>query len=194
MGRVWEGEEGNLYASALVRLRPQDPPAPSLALVAAVAAHDALSQAAPGTAFQIKWPNDILCGSAKLCGMLLERTGDAVVIGIGINVTHHPLLADRDTTSLHALGARDVSAQALVESIASSFAHSLETWRTSGLETIRAQWLERAHGEGTPLRAALPDGNRLDGCFETLDSDGNLILRLANGARSVIHAGDIFLV
>ncbi|MEO8722539.1 MAG: biotin--[acetyl-CoA-carboxylase] ligase, partial [Sphingobium sp.] len=142
----------------------------------------------------IKWPNDIMAGPAKLCGVLLERTGDAIVIGVGVNITHHPVLADRATTCLRALGVADCDAGQLVQDIARSMARYVEIWRNVGLLAIRNHWLERAHPFGTPLRANLPDGEILSGTFETLDSDGALNLRLANGTINAIHAGDIFLL
>ena len=64
-GRVWESPVGNLYASTLVRLRAGDPPAASLALLAAVALHEALSLYMPGRAI-LKWPNDVMVDGAKL--------------------------------------------------------------------------------------------------------------------------------
>lgn len=194
LGRAWEGQEGNLYASTLVRRRPSDPHLAGLALVAGVAAHDALSRLAAATKLTLKWPNDILAEGAKLSGLLLEATGNAVVVGIGVNVTHHPVLADRATTCLHALGARAITAQQVAETLAHCFAYWLSVWRGQGFSAIREAWIERAHGPDTPLRANLPDGTSVDGRFETLDNDGNLILRLANGERRVIHAGDIFLL
>lgn len=63
-----------------------------------------------------------------------------------------------------------------------------------GMPVIRNHWLERAHPPGTALRVNLPDGEVISGIFETLDNDGALKLRLANGTISAIHAGDIFLV
>ncbi|WP_184078688.1 biotin--[acetyl-CoA-carboxylase] ligase [Sphingobium subterraneum] len=194
MGRQWEGDEGNLYASTLVRLRDGDPPAPSLALVAGVAVHAALTHFAPDSGLTIKWPNDILADQAKIAGILLERAGDAVVIGIGVNVTHHPLLTDRATTSLRALGVSMCDATSLCEELAGQCVQMLALWRSHGLDAIRSQWLSRAHPPGSPLLARLPDGTQVEGQFETLDRDGALILRLANGARSVIHAADIFLL
>ncbi len=72
-GRAWLSPPGNLYAITLVRPRPDDPPAPTLALVAAVALHEAVALYAPGV--RIKWPNDLLFDGAKLAGILLERAG-----------------------------------------------------------------------------------------------------------------------
>src|SRR5436305_10847265 len=61
-GRAWRSKPGNLHASTLVRLRPGDPPAPTLALVAAVALHETAKPHAP--AALIKWPNDLLVHGA----------------------------------------------------------------------------------------------------------------------------------
>jgi BirA family biotin operon repressor/biotin-[acetyl-CoA-carboxylase] ligase len=142
---------------------------------------------------QLKWPNDVLLGTAKLAGILLERAGDAVVIGIGANLAHHPDLPDRPATSLAAHGV-EVTPAAFLDTLAEAFARWLARWRGEGLAPIRARWLARAHAVGTALTARLPDGRAVDGLFDGLCQDGALILRLAGGERRVIHAGDVFLL
>lgn len=193
MGRSWESVDGNLYCSTLVRLQPADPLPHSLALVAANAVHALVAPLCAGKA-QIKWPNDILVDGAKIAGILLERSGDAVVVGIGINVTSHPAGLDRPVTSLHALGATDAQAGALLERLAQLFGHWLSVWRGQGLDPVRAHWLLNAHPTGTPIRVLSPDGQTVEGTFDTLDRQGMLILRLANGESRAIHAGDILLI
>lgn len=188
-GRAWQSPPGNLYVSGLVTVRAVDPAAPTLALVAGLAVHDALGVAN----LKLKWPNDLLAGNAKLAGILLERRNDAVVIGIGVNLAHHPDLPDRATTSLAALGI-DLSPDAAIDALAPAFARWLDIWRTYGLEPVRDAWATRAHPIGTPLSAALSDQTRIDGSFDGLTDDGALILRLADGTARVIHAGDVFLI
>ena len=90
MGRAWESPAGNLYASTLVRIGPNDPPAHSLALVTANAVHALLAPLCAGQA-RIKWPNDIYVGSEKVCGILIENlvSGNRLIhsiVGIGLNV------------------------------------------------------------------------------------------------------------
>lgn len=177
-------------------LRPADPPAASLALVAAVALDEAVRvfvNGSVGQSLHLKWPNDLLAEGAKLSGILLERTGDAVVIGFGVNLAHHPDLPDRATTSLTALGA-SVAPATFLEVLGEAMARWRERWRAEGLEPIRRRWLERAHPIGTALNARLPDGGMVDGLFDGLDTQGALLLRLAGGERRVIHAADIFLI
>ena len=193
MGRNWKSPVGNLHCSTLVRLRAGDSPATGLALVAAVAAQEALSGFAPQADLRVKWPNDVMAANAKLCGMLLERGGDAIVVGIGVNVAEAPDVAGRTVTSLRALGSA-ADAAAVFEALITSFALWLDRWRTYGLAPVRNRWIDVAHPAGTPLRASLPDGTAVEGRFETLGEDGALILRLANGAAHAIHAGDVFLL
>jgi BirA family transcriptional regulator, biotin operon repressor / biotin---[acetyl-CoA-carboxylase] ligase len=188
-GRAWSSPPGNLYASTLVRLRAGDPPAPSLALVAAIALHEAASAWAPEAGIRIKWPNDLLAGGAKLAGILLERAGDAVVIGFGANLAHHPQGLERPVTSLAALTGSAPEASVFAEQLAESFARYLGSWRGSGIGAIRSAWLERAHPVGTALTT--PEG---EGLFEGLDESGALRLRLPHGETRLVHAGDVFLL
>ncbi|MBX9796153.1 biotin--[acetyl-CoA-carboxylase] ligase [Sphingomonas sp.] len=192
-GRHWVSPPGNFYGSTLVRLHPGAPPPATLALVAAVALAEAVAVHAPAAPLQIKWPNDLLLAGAKLAGILLERTGDAVVVGIGVNLAHHPQDLDRPVTSLAALAAAP-DPQAFAETLAECFARWLGRWRGEGLGPVRARWLDRAHPAGTALSVHLPDGTVAEGLFHGLDGDGALILRLADGAHRAIHAGDVFLI
>lgn len=191
-GREWVSPAGNLYASTLVRMRPSDPPAATLALVAAVALEEAVGAYLPGAA-ALKWPNDLLIDGAKVSGILLERAGAAVVIGMGVNLAQHPTDTDRVATSLAARGV-GVDPADFIETLADAFARWIERWRGEGIDVVRRRWVACAHRIGTPLRARLPDGSAVDGLFEGLDAEGALILRLADGTHRVIHAGDVFLL
>lgn len=194
MGRDWHSPVGNFYGSALVRLRAGDPQAATLALVAATALHDALSFIAPDVPFQIKWPNDIMVDGAKLSGILLERSGDAVVIGMGVNLVFHPEGLERKVTSLRALNAVAPEAADFQLILADRFDGWLSRWRTEGLIALRAAWVARAHPKGTALSVNAPDGSVTEGLFDGLAEDGALMLRLADGTIRAIHAGDIFLI
>ncbi len=190
-GRAWTSPAGNLYASTLVRLRPSDPPPATLALVAAVALHETVGVFDIDA--QLKWPNDLLVAGAKLSGILLERSDNAVVVGIGVNLADHPELPDRPTTSLAAQGI-SIAPELFLDVLAETFTRWLARWRGEGLAAIRTAWLAAAHPIGTALLVRLPDGSAQDGLFDGLDADGALILRLASGQRHVIHAADVFLL
>lgn len=190
-GRAWTSPPGNFHGSTLVRLRPSDPAPASLSLVAGVALHEAagahLVDPAP---LRLKWPNDLLLGGAKLAGILMERIGDAVIVGMGVNLAHAPDLPDRVTATL----ASAASPSDFARTLAAAFARWLGCWRGEGLGAIRDAWLARAHPLGSALRLHAPDGEAIEGLFDGLAADGALRLRLADGRGRVIHAGDIFLI
>lgn len=179
-----------------MRLRPTDPPAPSLALVAAVALAEAVVVAGAGLlptgrgGLVVRWPNDLLVDGAKLSGILLERADDAVVIGFGVNAAHHPDLPDRATTDLAALGIA-TTPEALLDLLVERLDAWLERWRGEGAGAVQARWLALAQPLGTPLSARLPDGSVVDGAFDGLSRDGALRLGLAGGGCRVIHAADL---
>ncbi len=195
LGRIWESPKGNLFASVIVRLRDTDPAPAGLAFVTAVAAYEAIRQMAPHVDVFLKWPNDILAhDGSKICGMLLERASDAVVVGIGLNLVWHPQNLDRKVSDLRTLGATPPDAQTALEIMAETFARHLNIWRQSGLDSIVRYWEAQAHPRGTALSAKLPDGAQVDGLYAGLDADGALQLRLADGSIRAIHAADVFLI
>lgn len=192
--RTWESNSGNLHCSTIVRLQPTDPLPPTLALVAALAVHDMLSGWLPGR-LAIKWPNDIMAGKAKLAGMLLERADDAVVIGIGVNVTGAPANLRRPVTSLWQLGAVDADASALLSGLMQTLPARVRQWRgPDGLACIRNDWAGAALPIDTPMSVTLPNGDKQGGTFAGLAGDGGMMLRLANGDVHVMHAGDAFIL
>ncbi|MEA3063811.1 MAG: BirA family transcriptional regulator [Sphingomonadales bacterium] len=192
-GREWHSPPGNLHASTLVRLRPGDPPAPTLALVAAVALHETASAFAPGAPIEIKWPNDLMVTGAKLSGILLERLEDSVIVGFGVNLADHPDQTARPATSFAAVG--DAPDPGLFQqALAESFTRWLERWRDEGLPAVRARWLAAAHPPGTALSTHTASGAWVEGLFDGLDESGALRLRLSDGSAQVIHAGDVFLI
>ncbi len=192
-GRNWFDGAGNFMGSTVVHCAPRDPSPATLALVAGVAAYEAVAGVlADPSRLRLKWPNDLMLGDAKLAGILLEREGDAIIVGMGINLAVAPDLPDRKTIALTALGPapdRDLFARAL----AGAFDRELERWRTYGLEPLVRRWESVAHSMGTPLKVHPPGEGVIEGGFAGLTIEGALSLRLADGSVRAIHAGDVML-
>jgi BirA family transcriptional regulator, biotin operon repressor / biotin---[acetyl-CoA-carboxylase] ligase len=195
LGRVWESATGNVYASTIVRLGAHDPAASSLGFVLSLVVFDTVRQIAPDVPIMIKWPNDLLTADgAKISGILLERVGDAVIAGIGINLMNHPLHLGRRVTDLRSCGATLPHPQAVVEILAHFTQNWLSRWRIEGVACILKQWQSNAHPKGTGLSVNLPSGEAMDGLYSGLDDDGALLLHLADGEIRAIHAADVFLI
>jgi BirA family biotin operon repressor/biotin-[acetyl-CoA-carboxylase] ligase len=187
-GRQWVSESGNFFGSTIVSLAPGDPSPPSLSLAAGLALIEAVDVAVPDLPLMLKWPNDLLLGTSKLAGILLERSGDRVVAGFGVNLGSAPKLSDRDTAALN--GA--MLPQAFAPLLAASFARMLALWRVSSPEAFAQAWLARAHPIGTHLTVHGGGGDKVSGTFDGIEPDGALRLR-RNGDVDVIRAGDVDL-
>ena len=189
-GRSWEMVEGNLAATLLIRPARDSREWPQLSFVAAIAAADMAAHFAPGSHIAVKWPNDVLADGRKLAGILLESAGDALAIGIGVNLKAHPMDTEFPAISLPALGAKPPSPGDALGLLARGFAGWYDTWCVSGFSPVRDAWLARAAGLGVRIRARLPDAERT-GIFEGMDANGALLLNDGNQTRA-ITAGEVF--
>lgn len=191
LGRQWHDGVGNFMGSTVVRLRAGDPSPETLALLAGLALHDVIAPTVT-QAVTLKWPNDVLIAGAKLAGILLERAGDAVIVGVGVNLAMAPDVADRPTISLAALGGQ-IDRDAFATDLARQFAADLDRWRSYGLAPVVSRWTAAGHPAGTMLYVD-DAGRRLQGTFAGLNDAGALRLRLADGSVRVIHAGEVGIV
>ncbi len=192
-GRTWFDGFGNFMGSTVVRIGAGDPPASSLALLSGLALHEVVAPLIPPPATALlKWPNDLMIGGAKLAGILLERFGDAVIVGIGVNLAQAPQVEGRETISLSTFGPAP-DRNHFAASLARQFSQELERWRNFGLDLLVRRWQIAAHPVGTPLAVGEPGEIPLKGDFAGLTADGALQLRLADGTTRVIHAGEVRL-
>ena len=192
-GRTWFDGFGNFMGSTIVRIAAGDPPAASLALLSGLALQEVVSPLLPPpSAALLKWPNDLMVGPAKLAGILLERVGDAVIVGIGVNLAHAPQVEGRDTIALAAFGPA-LDRTLFAENLARQFSQELARWRNFGLDLLVRRWLAAAHPVGTRLVVGEPGEVPLEGDFAGLTGDGALQLRLADGTTRIIHAGEVRL-
>ena len=150
---------------------------------------EAVDVAMPGLAFQLKWPNDLMLGGDKLAGILLERSGDRVVVGFGVNLAAAPALPDRRGASL---GGK-VKPEVFAPLLAGSFARLLSLWRASEPAMLAHAWLARAHPIGTPLTVHSSAEQTISGTFDGIEPDGALRLRRADGGFDIVRAGDVLL-
>jgi len=187
-GREWVSEAGNFFGSTMVALAEGDPAPQSISLVAGLALIEAVDIAVPNQPLMLKWPNDLMLGTAKLAGILLERSGDRVVVGFGLNLSSAPKLEGRDAAALNGV----LLPQAFAPLLAGSFARMLSLWRSSDPEAFARAWLARAHPVGTRLTVHSNSEEKVSGTFDGIELDGALRLR-RNGNIDIIRAGDVEL-
>jgi BirA family transcriptional regulator, biotin operon repressor / biotin---[acetyl-CoA-carboxylase] ligase len=193
-GRAWSDGAGNLMASVLVRAEGA---VQQLSFVAALALFDAISASGgqgsvtPAPRLSLKWPNDVLLDGVKVSGILLERAGDAIVIGFGVNIASYPEGTERPAMSLAAAGWPAITPFDLLALLMPAFAEQRQLWTLHGFAPIRGRWLAHAAGLGGRIVARLGH-ETLEGRFDGLDTDGALALRLDDGSLRPVHAGEVF--
>jgi BirA family biotin operon repressor/biotin-[acetyl-CoA-carboxylase] ligase len=172
-----------------VQIQPGDPPAPTLSLAAGLALIEAVDVAVPAQALMLKWPNDLMLAGKKLGGILLERSGDRIAVGFGLNLTSAPRLEDRQAASLSG----QMAPEAFAPLLAGSFARLLALWRTTESSALVCAWQERAHLPGTRLTVHVGKDETVSGRFGGLEPDGALRLIMDDGSIEAIRAADVFL-
>jgi BirA family biotin operon repressor/biotin-[acetyl-CoA-carboxylase] ligase len=160
-----------------------------LSIVAGLALVEAIDVTVPAQPLMLKWPNDVMLLGKKLAGILLERSGDRVATGFGINLASAPQLTDRHGASL---GGR-VLPEAFAPLLAASFTRLVGLWRESDPGLLAQAWLARAHPIGTPLTVHSSSEEIVSGRFDGIEADGALRLRRDDGMIDIIRAGDVEL-
>ena len=191
-GRKWHSAIGQAITCSLaVQFATPLHQLSGLSLAVGVAAARAL-RGAGAARLALKWPNDLLLGSAKLGGILVETRASqgliTAVIGIGINHAVQPGLGERlrrEVTSLGEWLDPLPSRNQIAGRILRELLGTLEAFRARGLDAVRAEWSALHAHAGHTLRVRLADGRVITGLAEGLDRDGALLLRARSGLTSV---------
>lgn len=197
-GRVWESEQGEgLWMSLLLHPREPIQVWPRLTTIAALALAETI-EAVSDVQAHIKWPNDILCGGKKVAGILAEtgthsHTGSFFVLGIGLNVnqTTFPAPLSDTATSLRKVIGKPLN-RAELASILLTRLLTLTAFVESDFHSILTRVKRRSSVLGLHVTAD-EGGLRIEGTAEDLDTDGGLVLRLADGSKRTLHAGEVTL-
>jgi BirA family biotin operon repressor/biotin-[acetyl-CoA-carboxylase] ligase len=190
--RAWASADGGLYFTVVLRPEIPIPLAGMVNLAAAVDMADLL-RTRYGVDARLKWPNDILVGERKLCGVLsqMEAEGGRVGhlnIGIGLNVNNAPRAEAPNAVSLKALLGRSVPRRQILTAFLDVFSRRvsafdpqavIEQWRTLNVTLGRRVRILTARAE-------------LEGTAVDVDAHGGLILELADGSRQNVMVGDCF--
>jgi len=194
MGRTWVSPPRAALTFSLLVRPATVPPARRgwLPLLAGVAVASAVT-AVTGVQTRLKWPNDVLVGPAKLAGILAEAAGDAIVVGVGLNVSAEagelppPGPGALAATSLRIAASASAASAALdreplLIAILADFERWYQAWSRAGGDPERSGLLAgytRLSGTiGRRVRAELPGGQVLSGLVVGVDLDGRLLVRI----------------
>ena len=195
LDRVWTSPPGAGITVSFL-LRPDVPSARRgwLPLLTGVALTEAVGEV-PGVRASLKWPNDLLAaGGAKLAGILAEVGSGAVVVGVGLNVSTRGDELPETGTSLALAAGRPVDRAAVLLQFLRGFERRYLAWAqtlgdpvSSGLARDYLAWCSTV---GAQVVVTLPDGSTLEGVAESVDWDGRLVVRTAEGVVE-LASGDV---
>jgi BirA family biotin operon repressor/biotin-[acetyl-CoA-carboxylase] ligase len=197
LDRTWESPaRAGLTFSIVLRPMAPIPTWGWLPLLTGVALHDAV-RSVTGLDLALKWPNDLLGGPSegKLAGILAQTSGEAVVVGIGLNVsTTREELPVPTATSLELCGATDVDRTELLVAILTGLDARAAQWSDVGGDAeacgLAADYRAACATLGRQVSVTTTSGVAVTGAARAIDSDGRL--QVDTGDRlEVIGAGDV---
>ena len=194
-GREWVSSPGNLYCSLIYNTGQELFTSSQLSFVTSVAVRETIDECLNTDDIKCKWPNDVLVVGKKICGILLETTTNELgqllmVIGVGINIDHHPDLALYEATHINAYAENKFNPADVFYILVHKMAFWLNTWQLDGFSKIRQEWLRNSKGIGEIV--TVKSGNEeFIGRFVDLDANGALKLETSQGEK-LIHSGDVF--
>lgn len=199
-GRSWVSTaDAGLYFSIVLRPKLETKFIPLITLMSGIAVYDTLKDL--GLKPDIKWVNDVLIGEKKISGILAENVettrGNAVIVGIGININNRNFpdeVAETATSILSEPGTvvTGFSRDDLETSLTSFISYWYEILKSeNGPAEIIQNWSDRStYFAGKRVRVTLPD-ETIEGTTDGLEENGALRVKLADGSRRIIQAGDV---
>jgi BirA family biotin operon repressor/biotin-[acetyl-CoA-carboxylase] ligase len=194
LGRTWNSPAGKgIYLSVILRPKLELAQVSKLTLAAAVAAAEAL-EAAGIKNVQIKWPNDILIKSRKICGILTEMVAEAdrvecVILGIGINVNSAQADLPSHATSLKLEAGKAFDRSLLVAELLNRLEERLSQVTGRSWEAVRAAWNQRSAVKGKSVKVTTLS-EAVQGTAQGLDPSGALLVKTREGVKKV-YSGDV---
>lgn len=192
MSRDWFSPKGNLYFSMILQPRVEAHLIPQISFLGILALRLAVEKLTKNSV-KNKWPNDLLINEKKVAGLLLEskfshNICEFIVLGIGVNIDSSPEHAIFPADNLKNLGV-EISPQKLLKNFLDEFEKIYQNWLDFGFENSRKLWLKGAFRLHETITVKTDEG-KLEGIFENLDEEGNLLIK--SGEKiSKISAADI---
>jgi BirA family transcriptional regulator, biotin operon repressor / biotin---[acetyl-CoA-carboxylase] ligase len=197
LGRQWQSASGeNLLFTILLRPSVPAERLVLLPLAAAVGIAEGIEQCT-GVPLETKWPNDLLYGRKKICGILIEGSIEAggaaaIALGAGINVNQSFFPSDIEATagSLVQITGHQWPKQELLNAVLACLEERYNELCSSFAPAILTAWKKRTTMLGKQI-TVIEQQNTFAATAVDLDPQGALIVRRTDGSLSTVYAGDV---
>ena len=155
-------------------------------LIAGLAVARTLNVETNSTAYKTKWPNDVICESGKVSGILCERHGDGIIVGIGMNVSTLPEeLPVESASSVFIESGIELDRNKLLPAILWNFQQLFARWEAGG--NLSSTYRALSKTLGSDVKVILPDSKTVTGLAIEIDVEGRL--KLESG--DLVSVGDV---
>ena len=195
MGRSWVAPPGGLWFTMILKPKKVEY-LHALSLCMGVAVSRAIYTITE-VETRLKWPNDIVVHDRKLGGILVEAKLEAdrveyVLVGVGINVNNElPETLRSSAITLREILGHIVPRIPLFRACIANMLQYYDLLCYGRLDKVLMEWRRLSCTLGRRVRVVLVDGSEVVGVAEDLDAVGKLVVRLDNGKRVVVDAGDV---
>lgn len=201
LGRHWESPAGTgIWFSVILEPKVDLQRTSQYSFVIAVAVAQGI-RAATGLPAQVKWPNDILIGGKKVCGILLELVAEMrqvhqLIVGIGINANQEqrnfPEEMQMKATSLAMEQGQSVRRTEVLCAVLQAIEENYDLLEEKGFDAIRQKWMKLSCVIGREVQVVHQDKSILSGIAVGLADDGALQVRTEQGME-LVTVGDVSL-
>lgn len=197
LGRVWISPEGtSIYMSVLLTPELSPTQLPCITLVFGLAICRAIRDIAECEAL-IKWPNDIIIGNKKLCGILAEMTVEDnlvsyATVGVGINVNNRGFSDEisHKATSLYLEKSISFDRNEIIAVLCGYIEQVYDEFIVSGFDSLKDEYVNLCATIGRDVSAQRAGGEICGKAVDVAD-DGSLIVELDSGDRVSISTGEV---
>ncbi len=200
-GKAWESPLGGVWLSIILTPNVDHSKLPLITLATGVAVAKTLEKIGVENP-EIKWPNDIMIGGKKVCGILTEaiakfNTIENVIIGVGIdsnlNIEDFPEELQEGTTTLSLELQEKVSETELIKTFLEEFEEIIELFNNGGHEDILKEWRKRSYSIGKIVEVREPFNKNYDGYVVGIGKEGALIVEKIDGTLEKVISGECII-
>ena len=199
--RFWDSPIGNFMGTYVLKIEGERRILPQLSFVSALAIHNTIMEFRPNDNYEImlKWPNDIIVNNKKCGGILIENLSSdsnllhTIAIGIGVNLKSSHKHSTFPSGNLLQEFNKKIERDDFLMSMNKNILKFLSLWDNgNNYQDILNNWKSKAYLLNSKVAVSLPNGDKKEGIFSTIDEEGGLILLSNNGQEDIFYAAEIF--
>jgi len=201
LGKEWLSPKGGIWFSMILRPKVKAKDTFKITFLTAVAVAKAIRKMFRLNA-EIEWPNDVLVNGKKVCGILTETSirgekVDSVVVGVGINanidINFFPKNLKKAVTTLSTELNREIDRKKFLRKLLEELEAYYKRFKEDKFDSVLEEWKRLNRLFGANVEVVSLD-EKITGKAVSVDKNGALIVRLADGSTRKVFSGDVTLL